>query len=297
MPYSADPTPPDYVSVRVTPPNSTQSMAVSATVGSKQELHNEFGEVVAVLAYEMEPAPTKRGLITLSTKPTSSQTASDKLAPSGKWVIEFERGEIADDQYVEVRIERDETLPGYPPFGRQAYFDNACYVRFDEFGAPLAVDPPDSECPIRRAGTLSGFATGKLPLVVGAYTQSNGLMSDYSSAGPISAKRGSTVPNRVGPDASARADDSPVLYGVLAAGTRSGSMVRMNGTSVSAPLVARYIAEGLSTGHPADRHWLWGCASYSDSHHHFPQPKPSDTRTGGGRLQLPYPFPPGPAEI
>jgi hypothetical protein len=297
MPYSDDPTPPDYVNVRVTPPNSTQSMAVSATLGAKQELHNEFGEVVAVLAYEMEPAPTKRGLITLSTNPTSSQKSSTKLAPSGKWVIELEQGAIADDQHIEVRIERDETLPGYPPFGRQAYFDNACYVRFDEFGAPLAVDPPDSECPIRRAGTLNGFATGKLPLVIAAFTQSNGLMSDYSSAGPISAKRGTTVPNRIGPDASARADDSPVLYGVLAAGTRSGSMVRMNGTSVSAPLVARYIADGLGGGHPADRNWLWGCASYSDSHHHFPQPKPSDTRTGGGRLDLPYPFPPGPAEV
>ena len=295
LPYSADPTPPDYVNVRVTPPNSTQSMAVSATLGAKQELHNEFGEVIAVLAYEMEPAPTKRGLITLSVNPTSSQNASIKLAPSGLWVMEFEKGDIADDQYVEVRIERDETLPGYPPFGRQAYFDNACYVRFDEFGAPLSVDPPDSDCPIRRSGTLSGFASGKVPMVVGALTESNGLLSDYSSAGPISAMRNRTVPNRVGPDASARADDSPVFTGVLAAGTRSGSMVRMNGTSVSSPLVARYVANGLADNQPADRAWLSACAAASDLAH-FPQPKPSDTRTGGGRLQVPYPFAPGVAE-
>lgn len=299
MPYSADPTPPNYVKVRVTAPNNTQSMAVTATLGEKQELHNEFGEVIASLAYEMEPAPTSRGLITLSINPTSAQKPSIQLAPSGLWVMEFEKGAIADDEYVEVRVERDETLPGYPPFGRQAFFDNACYVRFDEFGAPLSVDPPDSDCPVRRSGTLSGFASGKLPMVIGALTESNGLMSDYSSAGPISAMRNRSVPNRYGPDASARSDDSPVLYGVLAAGTRSGSMVRMNGTSVSAPLVARYVADGLAQGQPADRAWLSECAAISDQDYfqqRFPEPKPCKTRTGGGRLMVPYPFAPGVAE-
>lgn len=295
MPYSDDCTPPNYTTVRVTPPNNTQPMVVRAQLGSKQVLRNESGEIVAQLAYEMEPAPTSRGVITLSVNPTSSEKPSVALVPSGRWRVTLERGEITDDQKIQVRIVRDDTLPGYPPFGRQAYFDNTCYVRFDKFGAPLAVDPPNSDCPIRRAGTLSGFACGKLPLVVGAFTQSNGIMSDYSSAGPITPTRCDTAPNRVGPDASARADDSPVLLGVLAAGTRSGSKVRMNGTSVSAPLVARYVADGLQQGEAADRAWLWAKAGISDRS--FPPPKPSDTRTGGGRLSLNYPFPPGRAEI
>ena len=36
--------------------------------------------------------------------------------------------------------------------------------------------------------------------------------------------------------------------GVLAAGTRSGSIVAMNGTSVAAPQIARRIADDLANG-------------------------------------------------
>ena len=50
----------------------------------------------------------------------------------------------------------------------------------------LAVDPPGSDCPIHRAGTLSGFATGATPIVIAGFTESNGHISGYSAAGPIS---------------------------------------------------------------------------------------------------------------
>ena len=46
----------------------------------------------------------------------------------------------------------------------------------------------------------------------------------------------------------AQSDRSYVHRGILAAGTRSGSRVVMNGTSVAAPQIAREIAEMRATG-------------------------------------------------
>ncbi len=54
---------------------------------------------------------------------------------------------------------------------------------------------------------------------------------------------------RVGPDWLTCCDESDVLLGVHAAGTRSGSVVAMNGTSAAAPQATRLIAtEWLGTG-------------------------------------------------
>lgn len=295
MPYSAAKTPPNFVNVQVTPPFGEPSKVVRAEENSRQVLCNKEGLVVAVLAYRFEKGPTRRGVITLKIHPTASQDICGDLAPSGRWMLEIEKCDIQPDQSVEVWVRRDETLPGYPPLGRQAYFDNSCYVRFDQYGAPLATDPENSDCPVKRAGTLSGFATGEVPLVIGGLTEQDGLLSDYSAAGPITATRGNIIADRAGPDAAARSDDSPVLYGVLSAGTSSGSMVRMNGTSVSAPLVARHVANALDQGQQADRDWIWAEAVKSDKT--YPQPKPRPTRTGGGRLRLKYPFDTKRAEI
>ena len=59
-----------------------------------------------------------------------------------------------------------------------------------------------------------------------------------------------------GPDIAAPCDDSPSLPGLLAAGTRSGTRVRMSGTSVAAPWITRRLADLVSRlppGPPPDR--------------------------------------------
>jgi hypothetical protein len=230
----------------------------------------------------------------LSLHPTASLDPGVALAPSGVWAITLKRGTIAPEQAIEVWVRRDETLPGYPLGGRQAYFANACYRRFDAFGAPLAVDPPGTTCPVRRAGTISGFATGPSPVVVAGLIQSSGVLPDYSSAGPLTPPRGEPVAFRQGPDAAARSDDSAVLRGVIGAGSASGSVVRMNGTSVAAPLVARLMADALKDGQSADRDWVQGRAMHDDPS--YPAPTPGPTRGGAGRLRARSPFaPPGDA--
>ncbi len=283
MPYSASSPLPKFVTVRVTTPDGLQSGPVGISAGSYQALFDGNGDEVARLSFAFEPFPTARGVITLSLNPTASLTPAP-LAPSGRWKIDVKPDEIAPDESVKVWIERDDTLPGFRRGGRQPYFDNADYQRFDRFGGPLAIDPPGTDCPVRRAGTLSGFACGQSPLVIGALTQSNGKMSDYSAAGPTTPPRDAPDAYRDGPDASARGDDSPVLRGVLSAGSRSGSMVRLTGTSVAAPRAARFTVNQMAVGAPGDRGWLWVQAELQD--HNFPPPKPEVTRTGGGRLDI-----------
>ena len=288
MPYCPHKPQQNFVSIRVTPPNGPPSGPVYSRAGSRQILLNDDEQIIAELVYSFEKKPTNRGLITLLLNPTTSHEHCTDLVTPGRWKIEIQKNELEHDQNVEIWIRRDETLPGYPPYGRQARFDNADYVRFDEFGAPLATDPPKSHSPVKRAGTLSGFASATEPVLVAGFAQSDGLLADYSSAGPITLREPHAKNNRYGPDVATRSDDSPVLSGVLSAGSHSGSMVRMNGTSVAAPLVARYIANALAKRKPADRKWIQKQAKKSEQN--FPNPKPNVTRTGGGRLALPYPF-------
>jgi hypothetical protein len=99
------------------------------------------------------------------------------------------------------------------------------------------MDSP-SDAVIRRDATCSSIANGTHTVVVGACTANADTIefSRYSSAGPSRNGR-----REQWPDLVATADQSVSLPGVLAAGTRSGVRVRMNGTSVAAPQVARQI--------------------------------------------------------
>ncbi len=280
MPFSGPLPTPSLVSVRVTVPDGPRSEPVFVSGDSWQSLRNDEGKEIARLSYSFEQGETQRGLITFSMNATASLTSAD-LARAGNWRIEVTPHDISVDQSVDVWVERDETLPGFLPSGRQGYFDNPDYVRFDVYGGPLPVDPTNTQCVVKRAGTLSGYACGDAPMVVAAFTQSNRLLSDYSAAGPITPPRNTSLANRLGPDAAARADDSPVLTGVLSAGSSSGSFVRMGGTSVAAPRVARLAVSAFSQGEAADRKWLWYTAEKHGQGGHI-----SKTRTGGGQVNV-----------
>jgi hypothetical protein len=71
-------------------------------------------------------------------------------------------------------------------------------------------------------------------VVAGAYVQSNGELSDYTSAG-----ESLNASLTCWPTCTAPGDESRSLPGLLVAGTRSGTLVRMNGTSVAVPQIAR----------------------------------------------------------
>ena len=86
-------------------------------------------------------------------------------------------------------------------------------------------------------GTLSGIATGTLPVVVGAVRSATGALCDYSPAlGPHAARNIYTT----------WAEESRAHPGLLAHGTLGRRVYRMNGTSVAAAVLTRAIADGTT---------------------------------------------------
>lgn len=188
-----------------------------------------------------------------STAPLEAMSASGSLAPAGVWTLGVTNATNAVVDF-DAWIDRDGGLPGWPIVGRQSYFDDARYERFDANGRVITVDPIPPRSYVLRSGTLNGAATGASATVVGGIRASDLASSKYSSLGPVfETSRGGTRTAPT-PDIAARCDDSTVLHGVLAAGSRSGSVVALDGTSVAAPQITRWIANAfLQNGNPTCR--------------------------------------------
>lgn len=272
------------VEVRVTPPGGPESDPVGSAFGDIVDLDDENGNRVGVLAF-LKAGSGERGVIVVLIAPTENLVSPAGLAPSGVWKIRIKRGEIDADEIVHAWVERDETLPGFPRAGRQSRFEDADYVRFDNFGAPLQHDPA-SAAKVRRTSTLSGFANGseRRVIVAGAWNRATDKMSSYSASGPSLTRLGAVSPPRRGPDAAAVADDSLVRPGILGAGSRSGSLVRLSGTSVAAPQVARLIADELMNGFSANRTKVIWRAIFDEILSPHVEATPDYRRSFGGRL-------------
>jgi hypothetical protein len=222
-----------------------------------------------------------RPWIRLAMAPTTELSPNPRTAPSGTWLIEVlnKGGAITVDAWVQ----RGDTPFGYPLWGRQSRFDDGEYVRFDLAGRPQQDDIGPSY--IRRLGSINALATGQRAIVIGGFRRSDSTASEYSGAGPV-ATPATIPPPRTGPDAAAVADDSVALHGILAAGTRTGSVVAMSGTSIAAPQVTRMISKLMTTSLASDRAAVQGGAAAGDPR----APAPGSTlgeRIGAGRINAP----------
>jgi hypothetical protein len=125
------------------------------------------------------------------------------------------------------------------------------YTRFDlEDTAGLAppVAPTNADDTyVRREGVFNSIATGYETIVVGGLRESDRVVAEYSPNDDYSLR-----PQRPGTPAArnvgltyAVTEESRTLHGVRAAGTRSGSTVRLSGTSMAAPQIVRDIVNGF----------------------------------------------------
>ncbi|SFU19288.1 S8 family serine peptidase [Sedimentitalea nanhaiensis] len=288
LPKSAAVPPVGSISLSVDHPAIAHSVTVECVPGAKAHLTAKDGTKIGHVSFTGPLHPTLRSRFTISIRPTAAADRIVALAPAGVWRLTLELGQSADDLRLEAWIARDETLPGFPDFGRQSYFDNSDYVRFYRpgvavspfdlpalIGKPLSYDPADPGL-VRRAGTISGFACASAPAVLAGIVQPDRTIAAYSSGGPTD------NPDRMGPDASATTDDSPVLAGVLSAGSNSGSLVAMRGTSVAAPQAVRWIAAELRPSKHDGRTLIRDMAT---SH-----PKLPEVRAGKGHMNVDPPF-------
>ncbi|MBR0775150.1 S8 family serine peptidase [Bradyrhizobium diazoefficiens] len=231
------------IEVNLVPPLG-QATAINGLGDGEMGTLEVEGRPIAGVYYDVmrSPGVSQRGRIHISVNGTSPRIAGPRPAPAGRWrlsVTNKSPNRIAARLY----IQRDDTPAGFPLRGRQSHFDHAeAYSRVDLDGSYLQPRTRKA-CPITSEDTLSAIATGSGSIVVGAADASDGLRpADYTSSGPSI--------SRNGPDCAAISDHGAAHWGVLAAGTYSGSVVAMHGTSVAAPQLVRRIADYLESQDP-----------------------------------------------
>ena len=189
----------------------------------------------------------KRAYALANLGPTVSELPFDPAAPvtvpSGVWTLSVTSKQDSSPVEFDAWIRRDASLAGRRSRGRQSYFEDKAYE--DELARgkrPAEFEKENSSPMVKRRSTLSGIASGAAPYVIAGYRrgdfESEMHPAPYSSGGPTE------NPDRTmsAPTLSFPSDRSVACHGVLAAGTLSGSIVAMNGSSVAAPQAARWIA-------------------------------------------------------
>lgn len=235
------------IAITVTPPGGAPVTISSANPVNWQP--GPFGNVFKLWLANPQPGSAKQKIV-VAVQPTTTDPPlmpNVPIAPSGLWSIQVTSAANAN---LEGWILRKANPPGRRTRARQSYFHDPAYQRFEPNTAPREFDPPvPNPSYVTRHSTLSGFATGKRTYVIGGYrrfARNPDMPARYSSAGPTAGSPRS----RPAPDLLAPSDDSIACNGILSAGTRSGSVVAMNGTSVAAPQFARWLADQIAAGRP-----------------------------------------------
>ncbi len=229
-----------WMDLTLKPPGGETSEALVAGTGKHAIEWAPHGDVLCKIYYEFVGHPTMRGRYVIALLPTALPDSAQQLAPFGTWTIAVRNRMNAPIRDVQASIQWDDRPLGYPQNGRQSYFIDDRYRRFEESGREVDVD---NESFIKREGSINAIATGSETIVVAGCVRNEGRVVRYSSGGPTARAGGAAIADaRRGPDTSAWSDRSYVHQGILAAGTRSGSVMAMNGTSVAAPQIAREIA-------------------------------------------------------
>lgn len=226
--------------------------------------------------------PFRRLLISFA--PTERQDTDRLPAPHGLWKLSIST--IASHSHaVNAWIQRDIAVSGFGIRGRQPYFDEGSYeeTRHDRFGDLSVYDDPTSGALVIRDNTISGIATN-VPeqfaeneddaiksIAVGGHRWDTLGAAVYSAAGQAKADQD---PELTVPAFTAISDASRVLPGILAAGSKSGSTVMQNGTSVAAPQVVRYLADVLENLPEPDRRDFEGVECLKGIAH--PPPRPDE---------------------
>ncbi|MEP1538814.1 MAG: hypothetical protein ABJQ34_20830 [Paracoccaceae bacterium] len=250
-------------SLSLKPPGGTALLLPDLSVGSGRDLApvqflQRNGADIGKVSVWRNP----EGIIVVTLAIDATDPGSDTrvVAPAGEWQIALQSTLMVPAR-MDAWILRDDVPGGFRDAGRQSYFVDEAYADRDERGFVQAEDIPGDGAQLRRSGSLNALATGArgadieapqdtICWVVGGYTQP-------MQAAPYSATPLNSGGERV--DLSARSDCSLVRQGVKAAGTRSGTRIAINGTSVAAPQVLRHFAMGEGSALP-----VTGSASLGD---------------------------------
>ncbi len=227
------------VALRVTPPSCAPLPWLR--LGNSGIWTDGGGQPLCALIFPRSVATGTTGSCALlALAPSASFDPLVVTAPSGPWAIELRNGD-AQDMVFDAYIERDDVPEGIVGLGgRQSSFIDD---RYDTSGNPGSfVDDPANPTLIRRSGSFNSIATGRSTVSVGGVQVSNGAWARYSPRKPDPDHARAQRPGVVKvPTTRTFSDESPALLGLKAAGTHSGSVVRLVGTSSAAPQQTRRI--------------------------------------------------------
>ncbi|RVU35762.1 hypothetical protein EOI86_10855 [Hwanghaeella grinnelliae] len=287
------------VEITVCPPNGEESGPVGNAKDRCGFAWKPLGdEILCKVSYEQARSNTARGRFLIAVIPSEMPDFDQALpdpptqpAPCGDWTIKIKNLTDRPIEGIDAWIHWDDSPFGYKRQGRQSYFVDDSYYVFDP-NSGAWIEEDNSVSLIRREGNISGIATGQETIVVGGYVRKELKAARYSAGGPIVRQARRPTPHRTGPDTMAPCEESLALFGILAAGTRSGSVVALNGTSVAAPQVTRIVAGLLADGEMSGRDGILRCAGVeeTDIHHHETHHArvrtPSKKRKGRGRVKF-----------
>jgi hypothetical protein len=185
------------------------------------------GDVLALLRHDSKVPNGKRGLALLAVAPTGQpDDVPCGLADAGAWEVE-------------VRLVSSASPPAPLPPGAgvtlDAWIERDDPGRFGSAEHPAFTDQDDGD----EQATLASIATGRRTFVVGGFNLGSGRPVSYSALGR---------PSQGGPDhpgALAACEESEAMPSIAAAATRTGEVLRLNGTSVAAPVLARRLYNHL----------------------------------------------------
>ncbi|MCU0925081.1 MAG: hypothetical protein MUF44_03275, partial [Hydrogenophaga sp.] len=176
----------------------------------------------------------------LAVAPTFSHRAEVTTAPFGLWQVTITNQGL-NPLVLDAHVERDDVAMGTHTGARQSYLEDACYDTSG--GLESFIDDPLNPTPVRRSGTFNSLSTGARTVAVGGIRHAASAFDPFVRYSPRLPDPDPGRPQRPGvkllPDRLAVSDDNAVLWGVRGAGSRSGSVVRLTGTSSAAPQVAR----------------------------------------------------------
>jgi len=211
----------------------------------------------------------------LATSPTLivQSNASVRTSPAGVWTIKLKCPVAAD---VAAYAQSDQSSTVQSKAGLRGYFDDPEYQPRLENGrlrdsysySPGSTTPPVDQEPahalVTRKGSHNALAATVYNSTMAGYRLSDGQPALYSST---SAKLHPAIAELI--QGAYPTDDSPALYGVLAAGARDGSSVTFRGTSMAAAQATRSAAdemfEWVTAGRP-EQYPMVGSAGWHGQH-------------------------------
>ncbi|WP_137918968.1 hypothetical protein [Hydrogenophaga sp. 2FB] len=234
------------VQIGITPPGHAQPLpAMPMDHGGLW--NNAHGAPLCGLIYPTSTALGHHGTCALlAIAPTFSRDATTATTLAGSWTVTLTNTGTSATLF-DAYIERDDVAIGQNTGAKQSYLEDRRYDTSGNIGS--FVDHASDPTPIRRSGTFNSLSTGQRTVSVGGTREHASPSGHFALYSPRKPDPDAGRPQRPGvrkaPQTLKPCDDNPALRGVLGAGSRSGSVVRLAGTSTAAPVEARAILNSL----------------------------------------------------